>query len=370
MAMIRTVGIGLLSVVSLASFANGNAGLGLTAADLERLGVTLSAAVPISEIEVASGPAELVIPPARQAVVSATVGGVLSRTFVAEGDTVVPGQGLAEIASADLLDAQRAFFDAAMSAELAGAQLERDAGLYADGIIAERRLQESTAAERSASAALEQHRQRLTLAGMTEPDLARLLDNGTLSSALTLTAPFEAVVIEQLSSLGTRVDALDPVYRVADLGELWLEVHVPQESAQRIAAGMRVVGATAGGSVEGIVTHVGRVVDAATQTVMIRAHVPNDALRLRAGQFLSARVIAGDPGSTAHVVPSAAVVRVDDRPYVFASRSGAIVPLEVELLSNNGVDTYVRGLEADLEIAITGTAALKSVWLADTAEGQ
>jgi cobalt-zinc-cadmium efflux system membrane fusion protein len=370
MAMMRMLWIGLLSSVASAALANNNTVLSLTAADLERLGVTLGTPKQVAEIEIASGPAEVVIPPAKQAVVSSTVGGVLSRTLVAEGDSVVTGQALAEISSADLLDAQSEYFDAAMSAELADAQLARDRGLLADGIIAERRLQESSAVARAASAALEQHRQQLVLAGMTDRELAALVEDGTLSSSLELTAPFDAVVIQQLSSLGTRVNALDPVYRVADLAELWLEIHVPQEQAQRVEPGMRVVGLAGGRQVEATVTHVGRVVDPASQTVMVRASFANESRVLRAGQFLTTRVLDAGQGPSVLAVPTAAIVRVDDGAYVFVRQSDGIAPIAAEILADGGTRAYVRGLESGMAIAVTGVAALKSVWMAGEAEGE
>jgi len=366
----RIVAFGVLSTLSLAALGNSVAGLGLSPADLERLGVVLDVPAAAAAIEVAAGPAELVIPPAQQAVVSSTVAGVLSRTLVAEGDSITGAQALADIASAALLDAQSSYVDAAVSASLARAQLDRDRGLFTDGIIAQRRLQEATARERAAAAALEQHRQQLLLAGMTDRALADLAETGTLDSKVTLTAPFDAVVIEQLASIGTRVDALDPVYRIADLSELWLEVHVPQEHAQRVAPGMRVVGSAAGGDIVGTVTQIGRVVDPATQTVVIRARVANDGWALRAGQFMAARVLEDAPHAAAHTVPSAAIARRDDAAYAFARLNDAIVPVAVEIVAETDTHATVRGLEADVEIAVMGVAALKSVWLTGDAEGQ
>jgi len=368
--MIRVVAFGLSTALSLSALGNGIAELGLSTADLERLGVVLDAPVAAAAIEVAAGPAELVIPPAQQAVVSSTVAGVLARTLVAEGDSVARGRPLAEIASAELLDAQSSYVDAAVSAGLARAQLDRDRGLFADGIIAERRLQEATARERAAAAALEQHRQQLLLAGMTDRALADLAATGTLDSNVTLTAPFDAVVIEQLASIGTRVDALDPVYRVADLSELWLEAHVPQEQAQRVALGMRVVGAAGSRNIEGTVIQIGRVVDPASQSVTVRARVTNVTHVMRAGQFMSARVLEDAPHAAAHTVPSAAIARRNDTAYAFARRDGAIFPVAVEIVAATDTHTTVRGLEADAEIAVMGVAALKSVWLTGEAEGQ
>jgi len=71
---------------SFAALANGGSRLALSPAELDRLGVEFHSAQAVAQAGIASGPAEVVIPPAKQAIVSTTVSGVLSRLFVAEGE--------------------------------------------------------------------------------------------------------------------------------------------------------------------------------------------------------------------------------------------------------------------------------------------
>jgi len=357
---------GLLTSYCAVVQAEGTVSLGLSSTDLDRLGVVLEAPRSVAEIEVAAGPAEVVIPPAQQIVVSSTISGVLTRFFVAEGDSVEAGQPLAEITSAELLELQHDYVEAAVAAELASAQRQRDLGLRTDGIISERRLQESVAAERAATTSLEQIRQQLVLGGMTAADLRRLHDSGELSSTLTLTAKFAGVVIEQMSDLGTRVDALAPVYRLADLSRLWLEVHVPQERAVAIEPGMRVVATSASRTFAAEVVQVGRVVDAASQTVVVRAGIDNTGLVLRAGQFIPARVLdTTSEGTAALAVPNAAIVRLDGDAFVFVAANADVSAWPIEIIAEDGINTYIRGsFDADTRIAVGGVAALKSVWMA------
>lgn len=363
--MIRILFVGLVTSYCVAVHAEGAESLGLSAADLERLGVVLEPPQSVAEIEIASGPAEVVIPPAQQIVVSSTISGVVSRFFVAEGDLVESGQPLAEITSAELLALQHDYIEATVAAELAIAQRQRDLGLHTDGIISERRLQESAAAERAATTALDQIRQQLVLGGMTSADLDRLRDTGELSPTLTLRARFAGVVIEQMSDLGSPVDALEPVYRLADLSRLWLEVHVPQERAMAIEPGMLVVAESGNRVLEAQVTNVGRVVDAASQTVLVRAGVDNSDLALRVGQFIPARVLERiDQGTAALAVPNAAVVRADGDVFVFVAANGEVSAWPVEIIAEGSINTYIRGgVDADSQIAVAGVAALKSVWV-------
>jgi len=363
--MIKLLYIGIVAGLCTSAHADSAVDLGLSAADLERLGVVLQAPRAVDATEVASGTAEVVIPPDRQAIVTAAVGGVVSRLLVAEGDLVTAGQSVAVIASPNLLELQSNYVAAAVAADLANRQLERDRSLLADGIIAERRVRESTATARTTAVALNQVRQKLALAGISDATLARLSEGGELSSTLELAAPFDSFVIEQLAGLGARVDALDPVYRVADLSKLWLEIHVPQERSESVRLGMRVTAATIDGTIEGTVSQIGRVADAASQTRVVRADIDNENLNVLVGRFLTARILDTAPDAgPAFAVPGAAIVRVEGGTYVFAETNGAMTAWPVDVVADNGIDTYVRGeFGPEVKVAIAGTASLKSVWL-------
>jgi len=362
----------MFALVSTAATADGGTVLGLGPADLDRLGVTLQPARPVAEIEVASGPAEVVIPPTQEAIVTSTLSGVLSRVLVAEGDFVTTGAPMAEITSTALLELQREYIEAVLDSELAQAQLERDRTMHTGGIIAERRVLESAARERVALAAADQARQQLMLAGMDGMSLSNLLETRKLDPTLTIRAPFAGFVIEQRSALGAHVDAMDPVYRIADLSQLWLEIHVPQERADRIEAGMRVRASSPDRIVDAVVSSIGRVADAASQTVMVRAGLGNDDLALRVGQMLRASVLDSRiDGEAALVVPSAAIVRLDGTAWVFGNSEGEIAAIPVEILGEDGINTYIRGdFGSRLSVAVDGVAGLKSVWVASESQGE
>jgi cobalt-zinc-cadmium efflux system membrane fusion protein len=332
---------------------------------LERLGVTLRAVERVDTVEYAVAPAEVVVPPARQALVNASHGGVIVRLLVAEGDAVSEGQVVAELDSLDYVEHQRDYLDALAASELASAQAARDKGLFDDGIIAERRVAESAAAARAARARVDHLRAELELAGLTDADLERLAERRELGKRIVLRAPFAGVVAAVHAQIGSRVDVLDPVVAIADLGELWLELNVPQERAARIVPGMLAAVVVGGVAVNGTITTVGGVVEAVTQTVLVRAVVDNRLGMLKAGQFLEAHVLARSEG-VVYAVPAAAVTRQEGVPLVFVRSGGDLVPQRIDVLADGGERIYVgSGLTAGSSIAIDGISALKALWLAN-----
>lgn len=340
-------------------------------AELARLGVELAAVEVVERVEIAAAPAEVVVPSSRQALVSAPQGGIVARLLAAEGDVVTAGQPLAEIDSAEYLERQRDYLDAVAAAELAGTQEARDRGLFDEGIIAERRLAETSAMARAARSRLDQAGAQLALAGFTRADLERLAAERRLATRIVLRAPLAGTVVAVHGSIGGRVDALDPVLAVADLRELWLEARIAQERAAGVAVGMSVAVAPPGrAELVGTVTAVGGVVDSGTQTVLVRAAIDNSTGVLRAGQVLTARIRALAASGKAFAVPVGALTRQGGETLLFVRRGGEVLVRPVVVIGEDGARAYInRGLEPNDIVVVAGVGALKALWLSASEEG-
>ena len=53
--------------------------------------------------------------------------------------------------------------------------------------------------------------------------------------------PLPAWCMERLAVAGTHIDMMAPLYRIANLDELWLEIAIPQERMGSIKIGDQVV---------------------------------------------------------------------------------------------------------------------------------
>ena len=370
MTLARTIGVSLCILLWLATCVSASAQeheLALTDAELSRLGIALARPVSASEMEIASAPAEVVVPPTRQALISAPVDAIVARILADAGESVTRGQVLAELEGPEFLSWQREYLDAVLEDELATAQEARDRSLFEDGIIAERRLQESRARARAGQVRLDQARRQLELAGFTPAALAELAEGGSLAGSLMLRAPLDGVVLERYATVGARLSALDPLMRLGDLSELWLELQVSTEVAADVLPGMLVSVNVGGREQRGEVTTVGRFVDDTTQTVLVRAVLEQADHRLKAGQFLSARIVAPTLSGTALAIPTAAVTRHLGEAYVFVRREGAVTVVPVEVLADDGARAYVESgsLDAASRLAVEGISVLKSLWLAE-----
>ncbi len=306
-------------------------------------------------------PASVVVPNAQLRVVSALQAGLLETLLVAEGEEIKKGQPLAVIQSPRLLEQQRDYLAALTRLELSDASLKRDRQLYEEGIIAERRYLETRSQNIQIKTHVEQYRQMLRLAGLNTADLERLARDRRLSSALTIRAPMDAVVLAQLATPGQQMGALEPIYRVGQLSPLWLEIHVPLDRLGKTAPGTRVE--VDGLGVQGRIITVGRMVHGKDQGVLLRAQVDEGTERLHPGQFVQVKVArTGQSGEFR--VPRAALVRSAGKAWLFTAEVDGFRPVPVEVRSEERGYLIVRGgLEPGGKIAISGTAALKSAWL-------
>lgn len=334
--------------------------ISMTARQSRALGVeTVALAAPAS----AAGngiPAQVVIPNQQVRIVSAPLAGLVESLAVAVNQPVRKGEMLARLQSPALAELQRDFLQAALQSQLAQNTLNRDEKLYQDGIVAESRYLVARNNSATLAAAASEKRQALRLAGMNDGAIGKLKAGHAIGSALEVVSPLEGVVLEQMVAPGQRVDAAAPLFKVASLTPLWLEIQVPLAHANALQAGapVRVPAASASGKV----ISVGRAVSEANQTVMVRAEVSDGAGNLRPGQYVEA-VVGLAAGPRQWSVPNAALVRAGNQAYVFVQTPSGYRPQPVQVLGQTPAAVTITGeLRGDEKVVAKGTVALKAAW--------
>ncbi len=211
--------------------------LPLTAAQVRSLGIVTVAPEPQPTREVIGLAAEVMVPNNQLHVVSTPLPGLVDAVLVAVNEPVKRGQVLARMQSSALAEAQRAYLQALTQRQLARANLDRDQKLAGEGLIAESRLLSTQASHLEATALLSERRHALKLAGMSDRAIDALQSGTTISSSVTIIAPVNAVVIEQMAQAGQRLEAFTPLYKLAQLDPLWLEIQVPIARAAGVREG-------------------------------------------------------------------------------------------------------------------------------------
>lgn len=338
--------------------------------------------VPLAAASLATGnalPARVLVPNQQIRVVSAPLAGMVESLPVATGQSVKKGQLLLRLQSPGLAELERDFLQAALLSQLSGNALKRDEQLFKDGIIAESRYLATQNAALSSAAAAREKRQALALAGVGEAAIAGLSAGRAANSALELTAPITGVVLEQMAEPGQRVEAAAPLFKVASLSPLWLEIQAPIGQASKLALGATVkvpnslspnslprgerdAESLRDAQITGKVISVGRSVSEANQTVLVRAEISEGAANLRPGQFVEAVIgISGSAGQWA--VPGNALARVGAQAYVFVQTPAGYRAQPVKVVSQTPESITVSGgLRGDERVVSKGAVALKAAW--------
>ncbi|MEM6926011.1 MAG: efflux RND transporter periplasmic adaptor subunit [Myxococcota bacterium] len=227
-----------------------------------------------------------------------------------------------------------------------------------------------TGAERAsdaARAALAAARERLRLLGVPVDEVERMATASAPTRSVSIRSPFAGTVIERAATEGAYVETGATLYRIADLGQLWVQLDAYESDLPRLAIDQSValvVEALPGEAFEGRVGFIEPTNDAQRRTARVRVEVDNAAGRLRPGMFAEALVSTGSPGLDAPlVIPHTAALFTGRRSVVYvevATSSGpAFEPRTVRLGPRLG-DVYpvVSGLSRGERVVSRGAFAL------------
>lgn len=339
----------------------------LSAAQIHSAGIKIEVANATSPELIASTKAaglrlmgQVVTPGNDTGVVLSAVAGQLELMYVHIGATVRAGEPLARVHSAELASMQREYLHARASAELAEGRLRRDEALFKEGIIAESRLREARVAREMALATRQEQRRLLRLAGYSDAEIDALTPD-SISSSVILRARSGGIVLDQPVQVGQHVEAGATLFRLAPPGKWWLELEASQSQAGDVQVGDAV--RVAGCRIAGRVIAVGRQLRSASQTLPIRAEIPDAASCLRPNQYIEADVLRSAAAGLVSV-PSSAVVRNGNAEFVFVEESGGFRPTRVIIVRREGAQAFVReGIQPGARVASSGLVALKGTWL-------
>lgn len=331
----------------------------LNASQSKTLGI-VSAPLPVAQQgELAGMPAQVVIPGNQLFTISTPLPAMVEQTLVGVGDPVKKGQSLATLQSPALAEAQRGLLQASTHAQLAKENLARDEQLWKDGIISESRYRATQSSQREANAAFAERKQMLRLSGMSDTDIAHLQSESILSSQLTITSPINGVVLEKTSSAGQRLDSATPLFKVAQLDPLALEIQAPLASTNGLKIGARVT--VPAYDATGKLTAIGSSLSGGNQTILLRALIQKGARNLRPGQFVEATIDTAGGSRDQWSIPNSALARIDNKVVIFIETSKGYRSETVTVLHEGASNSVITGqLSGKEKIAVRGVSALKA----------
>jgi cobalt-zinc-cadmium efflux system membrane fusion protein len=254
----------------------------------------------------------------RLARVSVPVTGRIVELNAVEGQHVHKGQVLAVIYGSELSTAQSAFLKAHSQRQVNERAVSRAKQLLDAGVIGSAELQRREAELYQAMADLAASREQLGVLGMDSDAINKLESSRTVNSMTRVVASIDGIVLERKATIGQLVQAVETMFTIADLSNVWLVADVPEVSAGVLAVGKTVeaeIPALPGEKVTGTLSFVSAIVNPETRTVRTRMNLPNPQRRYKPAMLTTMTLVDG--AEQRLVVPAGAVVRESNGDNVF-----------------------------------------------------
>lgn len=334
----------------------------LTNAQLKANGITLETAALAPLASVLRLPGQLVLNADREARVLSPITGMVREVRVQTGERVKAGSVLAVLESQDLAQANADYLASRERRALAESTFTREEGLWQKKISAE---QDYLQAKKDLAEAKIEERgalQKLLALGVSESD-AQSLKSGSALARYALRAPVTGTVLEKQLTLGEAVSSEKPLFRLADLSSLWVDLAVPVTDLGAVKAGQRVLVKDKAGTVsgEGRVLFVQPALSAESRAGSVRVALANTNAQWRPGLFVTAELVTGDQQGKILSVPDGALQTMNGKTVVFVAEANGLEPREVSLGRRSaGRVEVLSGLKVGDSYAATGSFVLRA----------
>lgn len=259
------------------------------------------------------------------------VNGRIERLYINfTGEAVKRGQTIATVYSPDLMNAQQELIEAA-------------------------RMQQP--------ALLQAAREKLHLWKLSDEQIARIEQSGTVSPLVDITATGSGIVVNRNVSQGDYVNQGSVLFELANLSQVWALFDAYESDLPFLKVGDRTnftLQALPGKTFSGRISFIDPIVDKTTRTVKVRVETANPGLQLKPEMYANALIKAPlSQQSNQLVVPKSAVLWTGKRSIVYLKQPNAELPTfmlrEIELGPSLG-DAYVvqGGLNPGDEVVTNG----------------
>ena len=209
---------------------------------------------------------------------------------------------------------------------------------------------------------LQQYKDSLRNLGMGEKQIEELIRKREYMENIHITAPADGFVTARYISLGLRFNKGQELFKVADLGRVWVLAETYESEVRNFAPGtaVKISLPKQDKTFEGRVSSTLPQFDAATRTLKVRLEAANPQYALKPDMFVDVEIpVAYPPAIT---VPVDAVMDSGLKKTIFVDRGdGFFEPREVETGARYGERVeIIRGISEGERIVVSGNFLLDS----------
>ena len=266
------------------------------------------------------------------------------------GDIVRKGDLLLRVQSADLSGTIADFRKAKEDELLARKVMSRAQLLFSNGATAQKDVEVAEDQLRKAQIDTAATEERIRLLGGNPQQLSPVIE---------IRSPIDGTVIEQNITSGAGVKSLDNspnLFTIGDFSHVWVVCDVYENDLSHVREGDSAevkFPAYPNLVARARIGNIFRLLDPQTRSAKVRLEMANPGGRLRAGMFATAK-FTSQTAEKRVVVPSRAILRLQDRDWIFAPREGVgfqRIEVKAGRILKDGWQEILSGADAGTKIA-------------------
>ncbi|OJU09097.1 MAG: hypothetical protein BGN85_09745 [Alphaproteobacteria bacterium 64-11] len=207
-------------------------------------------------------------------------------------------------------------------------------------------------------AAMARALQNLRNYGIPDSAIAEIRRTGQATRSITVSAPFSGTITEKPAIEGMRFNTGDPLFKIADLSQVWVMADVPEQDLGVIRKGQSAhvtFVAFPGRSFTGTVDFIYPALTANTRTGQVRIILSNKDGLLRASMYAAVSIdaAAADSGPVLLVPDSAIIDSGTAQVVLIAKGQGRFEPRPVHIgARGNGTTQILGGLKPREQVVV------------------
>lgn len=287
------------------------------------------------------------------------ISGIAKESRKKLGDHVEKGELMAVLESKEMADAKALYLDASSHEEYMRKQLESQQALEDKKIGSKNALESALNSYEEAAIAKNLAKEKLLSYGLQPEELNNLSADYRLYE---IRSPLKGTVIQRHLTQGEYVEGSEPIFEVADLSKVWVEIPVPQQEMKALKRGsvVRIQLPCAPETYNAELVYVSPFVEQASITGKAIAELKNEKEIHCPGSYVKV-FIDGAASETALLVPKKSVQEIEGEKVVFVREGDLFIKRIVQLgAEDHSSVEVVEGLTKGEQIAADGSFILKA----------
>lgn len=254
------------------------------------------------------------VPPQNRAQVTSFIGGYVKATKLLVGDRVIKGQALLTLENTEYLDIQKDYLEVAEQIKYLKSEFERQKTLYDEKISSQKNYLKAESDYRRTLGMYQSLKAKLQLLNINPSNV----ENGKLTSIVTIFAPITGDIVIMNANVGMPVAPSDVILEIVDTNHLHLELAVFEKDILKVKIGQKISFVIPEASKEifdAEVHLVGKSIEGNDRTINVHGHLDdNIKQKLLTGMFVEAKIKINSKKGMA--IPAEALISENNNNFV------------------------------------------------------